>query len=240
MESSLPKRNYRSHAFFISVTSYFSPLVINLPGVLRPKNWFLFPTRPQPHHTRPQPSPWPSKRGRVTGCHELCVRFAKYPNWVANNTAYFSPCSVSFVLSGEYIQYSPLINFRLIIPSNIHLQLIIPSNIHLQLIIPSNIHLQCLCSTKNEKKTTSRRQFGTENYFYSESLTQPRNVKNKYVILRHLGDMCLFTSALRASVNKSHIPSLPQNNLYLSRSTCKPCRLPPKIMRWKRKGQELG
>jgi hypothetical protein len=40
-------------------------------------------------------------------------------------------------------------------------------------------------------------------------------VKNKYVILRHLGDMCLFTSALRASVNKSHIPSLPQNNLYL-------------------------
>jgi hypothetical protein len=28
--------------------------------------------------------------------------------------------------------------------------------------------------------------------------------------------MCLFTSALRASVNKSHIPSLPQNNLYLS------------------------
>jgi hypothetical protein len=44
----------------------------------------------------------------------------------------FSPCSVSFVLIGEYIQYSPLINFRLI--------------------IPSNIHLQCLCSTKNEKK----------------------------------------------------------------------------------------
>jgi hypothetical protein len=28
--------------------------------------------------------------------------------------------------------------------------------------------------------------------------------------------MCLFTSALRASVNKSHIPSLPQNNLYVS------------------------
>jgi hypothetical protein len=45
---------------------------------------------------------------------------------------YFSPCSVSFVLIGEYIQYSPLINFRLI--------------------IPSNILLQCLCSTKNEKK----------------------------------------------------------------------------------------
>jgi hypothetical protein len=67
---------------------------------------------------------------------------------------YFSPCSVSFVLIGEYIQYSPLINFRLIIPSNIHLQSIIPSNIHLQSIIPSNIHLQCLCSTKNEKKTT--------------------------------------------------------------------------------------
>ena len=37
-------------------------------------------------------------------------------------------------------------------------------------------------------------------------------MKNKYVILRHLGDMCLFTSAL----HKSHIPSLPQNNLYLS------------------------
>ena len=28
--------------------------------------------------------------------------------------------------------------------------------------------------------------------------------------------MCLFTSALRASVNKLHIPSLPQNNLYIS------------------------
>ena len=28
--------------------------------------------------------------------------------------------------------------------------------------------------------------------------------------------MCLFTSALRASVNKSHIPSLPQNNLYIN------------------------
>jgi hypothetical protein len=40
-------------------------------------------------------------------------------------------------------------------------------------------------------------------------------VKNKYVILRQRGDMCLFTSPLRASVNKSHIPSLPQNNLYL-------------------------
>ena len=126
-----------------------------------------------------------------------------------NTFPYFSPCSVSFVLSGECIQYSPLINFRLIIPSNIHLQLI----------IPSNIHLQCLCSTKNEKKTTSRRQFGIENYFYSESLTQPRSVKNKYVILRHLVDMCLFTSALRASVNKSHIPSLPQNNLYLFHET---------------------
>jgi hypothetical protein len=101
---------------------------------------------------------------------------------------YFSPCSVSFVLVGEYIQYSPLINFRLI--------------------IPSNIHLQCLCSTKNEKKTTSRRQYGIKNYLYSDSLTRPRNVKNKYVILRHLGDMCLFT-------HKSHIPSLPQNNLYI-------------------------
>ena len=28
--------------------------------------------------------------------------------------------------------------------------------------------------------------------------------------------MCLFTSAVRASVNKSHIPSLPQNNLYFT------------------------
>ena len=63
--------------------------------------------------------------------------FSSYSNYI-----YFSPCSVSFVLIGEYIQYSPLINFRLIIPSNIHLQLI----------IPSNIHLQCLCSTKNEGK----------------------------------------------------------------------------------------
>ena len=68
---------------------------------------------------------------------------------------------------------------------------------------------------KNEKKTTSRRQYGIKNYFYSDSLTRPRSVKNKYVILRHLGDMYLFTSALLASVNKSHIPSLPQNNLYL-------------------------
>jgi hypothetical protein len=121
---------------------------------------------------------------------------------------YFSPCSVSFVLrlSGEYIQYSPLINFRSIIPSNIHLQLI----------IPSNIHLQCLRSTKSEKKTAQRRQYVIKNFFYSDSLTRPRNVKNKYVILRHLGDMCLFTSALRASVNKSHIPSLPQNNLYIN------------------------
>jgi hypothetical protein len=45
---------------------------------------------------------------------------------------YFSPFSVSIVLIGEYIQYSPLINFRLI--------------------IPSNIHMQCLCTTKNEGK----------------------------------------------------------------------------------------
>jgi hypothetical protein len=51
---------------------------------------------------------------------------------ITTNLYYFSPCSVSFVLRGEYIQYSPLINFRLI--------------------IPSIIHLQCLCSTKNEKK----------------------------------------------------------------------------------------
>jgi hypothetical protein len=85
------------------------------------------------------------------------------------NHTYFSPCSVSFVLIGEYIQNSPLNNFRLL--------------------IPSNIHLQCLCSTKNEKKTTSRRQYGNKNYFYTDSLTRPGNVKNKYVILRHLGDI---------------------------------------------------
>ena len=51
---------------------------------------------------------------------------------------------------------------------------------------------------------------------------KPRYVNNKYVIFRHLGDMCLFTSSLRASVNKSHIPSLPQNNLYISSSLCLP------------------
>ena len=60
------------------------------------------------------------------------------PSWLIHavfgpfTCSYFSPCSVSFVLIGEYIKYSPLINFRLI--------------------IPSNIHLQCLCSKKNEKK----------------------------------------------------------------------------------------
>ena len=62
---------------------------------------------------------------------------------------------------------------------------------------------------KKGEKTTKRWQYGIKNYLYSDSLTRPRNVKNKYVILRHLGDMCLFISALRASVNKSHIPSLP-------------------------------
>ena len=70
------------------------------------------------------------------------------------------------------------------------------------------------------RKTTSRRQYGIKNYLYSDSLTLPRNVKNKYVILRHLGDMCLFTSAPRASVNKSHTPSLPQNNLYIFPLNC--------------------
>jgi hypothetical protein len=79
---------------------------------------------------------------------------------------------VSFVLIGEYIQYSPLINFPLI--------------------IPSNIRLQCLCSTKNERKQHNEaRQYGIKNYLYSDSLTRPRNVKNKYVILRHLGDICI-------------------------------------------------
>jgi hypothetical protein len=111
-----------------------------------------------------------------------------------NIHSYFSPCSVSFVLSVEYIQYSPLINFRLIISSNIHLQLI----------IPSNIHLQCLCSTKNEKKTTSRRQFGIQNYFYSESLTQPRSVKNKYVILSTSG-ICVYSPRHCAPLWINHI-----------------------------------
>jgi hypothetical protein len=76
---------------------------------------------------------------------------------------------------------------------------------------------------KKWEKTTSRRQYGIKNYFYSDSLTRSRNVKNKYVILRHLGDMCLFTSALRASVNKAHIPSLPQNNLYIFTKVRKVC-----------------
>jgi hypothetical protein len=111
-----------------------------------------------------------------------CILHAPKPLDLRTHLTYFSPCSVSFVLIGEYIQFSPLINFSLI--------------------IPSNIHLQCLCSTKNEKK---QHHEGNKNYFYSDSLTRPRHVKNKYVILRHLGDMCLFTSALRAS--------LPQNNL---------------------------
>jgi hypothetical protein len=39
-----------------------------------------------------------------------------------------------------------------------------------------------LYSTKNEKKQ------------HNEGNMAPRNVKIKYVILRHLGDMCLFTS----------------------------------------------
>jgi hypothetical protein len=55
-----------------------------------------------------------------------------WPNQHKSMVLYFSLCSVSFGLIREYIQYSPLINFLLI--------------------IPSNIHLQCLCSTKNEKK----------------------------------------------------------------------------------------
>jgi hypothetical protein len=49
---------------------------------------------------------------------------------------------------------------------------------------------------------------------------RPRNVENKNIILRHLGDMCLFTSVLRASVNKSLFSSLPQNNLYILLVTC--------------------
>jgi hypothetical protein len=75
---------------------------------------------------------------------------------------------------------------------------------------------------KLEKTTsrTTRRQYGIKNYFYSDSITRPRKYVNKYVILRHLGDMCLFTSALRASVNKSHIPEVPQNNRYLFPPFC--------------------
>ena len=99
------------------------------------------------------------------------------------NWAYFSHHSVSFVLIGEYIQYSPLWYSPLIFPS-----MIFPPNIPLY-DIPPDIPL-------SEQR-------------------KPRYVKNQYVILRHLGDMCLFISSLRASVNKSHIPSLPQNNLYL-------------------------
>jgi hypothetical protein len=48
-----------------------------------------------------------------------------------------------------------------------------PPRINSRLIIPSNIHLQCICSTKNEKKTTQRWQYGIKNYFYSDSLTRP-------------------------------------------------------------------
>jgi hypothetical protein len=91
---------------------------------------------------------------------------------------YFSPSPVSFVRIGENIQYSTLINFLLII----------------LLIFTCNDS----AAQKNEKKKTSRRQYGIKNYFYSDSLTRPRNVKNKYVILRQRGDMCLLTSALRA------------------------------------------
>jgi hypothetical protein len=44
---------------------------------------------------------------------------------------------------------------------------------------PSNIHLQCICSTKklNGKKQHNIWQYGIKNYFYSDSLTRPRNVK---------------------------------------------------------------
>jgi hypothetical protein len=75
---------------------------------------------------------------------------------------------------------------------------------------------------KKWEKTTSRRQYGIKNYFYSDSLTRPRNVKNKYVILRHLGDVFIH---LGASVNKSHIPSLPQNNLYVLRGNFFQCHI---------------
>ena len=44
---------------------------------------------------------------------------------------------------------------------------------------------------------------------------------------------------LRA-VSFAKYPNWVVNNTALSRSTCKPCRLPPKIMRRKREGQELG
>jgi hypothetical protein len=83
---------------------------------------------------------------------------------VRRNTCYFSPCSLSFVLSGEYIQYSPLI-------------------------FTCNV----FAAQKNEKKTTSRRQFGIENYFYSESLTQPRSVKNKYRLFWGNEGICVYS-----------------------------------------------
>ena len=104
----------------------------------------------------------------------------------------FHPARFPLFLSGNIFNI-PLINFPLI--------------------IPSNIHLQCLCNTKNEKKQHHEGNMALR-IISILTLTRPRNVKYKYVILRHLGDMCLFTSALCASVNKSHVPSLPQNNLY--------------------------
>jgi hypothetical protein len=50
---------------------------------------------------------------------------------------YFSPCSVSFVLSGEYIQCSPLINFRLII---------------LEVILEVTIARKCCLAPRDEKQ----------------------------------------------------------------------------------------
>jgi hypothetical protein len=47
---------------------------------------------------------------------------------------------------------------------------------------------------KKWEKTTSRRQYGIEKYFYSDSLTRPRNVKNKYVISRHQNNLYLLVS----------------------------------------------
>jgi hypothetical protein len=80
----------------------------------------------------------------------------------------FHPARFPLFLSGEYISYSPLI-------------------------IPSNIHLQCLCSTKKWEKTTSRRQYGIKNYFYSDSLTRPRNVKNKYRLFWGTSGICVYS-----------------------------------------------
>jgi hypothetical protein len=70
--------------------------------------------------------------------------------------SYFSPCSISFVLIGEYVQYSPRINFHLI--------------------IPSNIPLQCCCSAKNDKKQHHEGNMAVRIISILTPFTRPRNV----------------------------------------------------------------